>query len=557
METECAVCMEGYEAEGEKRPKLLPCSHTLCAGCVKQLTEGFRIQCPECRESHLIPMEDFPTNRYILPFLGGIKVEATGSTETEICQKHSRPCAFYCTDPKCLQMLCPQCPTQDHRDHKNLVGSFESLKDSMNHLCVEAADTVENLEDFVKKVEEIKETVNSAGETAKHQIHKAQVEAVKKLTQHATAMKEEVTQKVENSTRELDQMKEEAQHKTRVSNEILQAVHDFPDLTASTSFRGYTKLDEQLNTFKRQASDITATAPVAPTVHFVAGPLSAMGSLPLGSTRYVQPGAPSPCPPPPPKPRHAPDDSDQNLSRLPDPGQDTEHGSHSVAIVAFDDGIWVFVREPNGESCINLSDVDDEFQSIVKTDFEQLLRETRARLNSPRSPDSETRTCSSTSGPKTNPVPGTSTDPFPTPAGPSSSSRDASFHKTLDDLPVSLANQRRSPFFGPSTPSPATTTDSSDDEQEYQDCIASLKSSEFPPRRAGLTLSPPDPSPGSSPRPTRVGPTPPGVEIPGAESSALKRLRRRLAGGGDPRPSARANAVKRTLNAILRRNRYD
>ena len=30
METECIVCLETYEAEGEKCTKLLPCSHTVC-----------------------------------------------------------------------------------------------------------------------------------------------------------------------------------------------------------------------------------------------------------------------------------------------------------------------------------------------------------------------------------------------------------------------------------------------------------------------------------------------------------------------------------------------
>ena len=34
---ECGVCWEIYEAGGAKCPKLLPCNHTLCVSCLKEL----------------------------------------------------------------------------------------------------------------------------------------------------------------------------------------------------------------------------------------------------------------------------------------------------------------------------------------------------------------------------------------------------------------------------------------------------------------------------------------------------------------------------------------
>ncbi len=64
---ECTVCLEEFEEEGDRVPKLLPCSHTLCLGCLEQLERGSRVVCPECRAQHRAPPQGpqgFPTNRY-------------------------------------------------------------------------------------------------------------------------------------------------------------------------------------------------------------------------------------------------------------------------------------------------------------------------------------------------------------------------------------------------------------------------------------------------------------------------------------------------------------
>ena len=45
--SECVVCLEVYVD-----PKLLPCDHSFCAGCVDNLKQGRRIQCPLCKRDH-------------------------------------------------------------------------------------------------------------------------------------------------------------------------------------------------------------------------------------------------------------------------------------------------------------------------------------------------------------------------------------------------------------------------------------------------------------------------------------------------------------------------
>ncbi len=82
METECVVCSEAYQAEGDKRPKLLPCSHTYCLGCLRRLINYSVLSCPECRTTHRVPQggaEAFPTNRYILGYLEELG-QARGTT---------------------------------------------------------------------------------------------------------------------------------------------------------------------------------------------------------------------------------------------------------------------------------------------------------------------------------------------------------------------------------------------------------------------------------------------------------------------------------------------
>ena len=69
----CGICFEEYEEEGEKKPKLLPCSHTFCLQCLRQLSaHGTEITCPECRDVTRLPqggVANFPTNRYVLEII--------------------------------------------------------------------------------------------------------------------------------------------------------------------------------------------------------------------------------------------------------------------------------------------------------------------------------------------------------------------------------------------------------------------------------------------------------------------------------------------------------
>ena len=73
--TECSVCFEAYGEDGDRVPRLLPCTHTFCEKCVRGLLKETSLRCPECRMVHPAPNEilTFPQNKYILIHIRKVK----------------------------------------------------------------------------------------------------------------------------------------------------------------------------------------------------------------------------------------------------------------------------------------------------------------------------------------------------------------------------------------------------------------------------------------------------------------------------------------------------
>ena len=67
----CQICLEDFEETGDKVPRILPCSHTVCQKCLAQLIRQKLVKCPECRLKHKAKndVKSFPQNKYILAFV--------------------------------------------------------------------------------------------------------------------------------------------------------------------------------------------------------------------------------------------------------------------------------------------------------------------------------------------------------------------------------------------------------------------------------------------------------------------------------------------------------
>ena len=72
----CPVCGDGYKDKGKHAPKLLPCCHSVCEGCIsRKLLQRSHLDCPQCGTSHFAPqgVESFPTNFYIIIYMNMLR----------------------------------------------------------------------------------------------------------------------------------------------------------------------------------------------------------------------------------------------------------------------------------------------------------------------------------------------------------------------------------------------------------------------------------------------------------------------------------------------------
>ena len=125
----CQVCLEDFEETADHVPRLMPCSHTLCERCLKQLikpsNQGDKIECSECRKTHAVVdgVKTFPQNKYILTNIR--RKNQTGNdfendkSEDEIakCPEHGKDIILYCKRLDCQKPICLACITKYHRAH--------------------------------------------------------------------------------------------------------------------------------------------------------------------------------------------------------------------------------------------------------------------------------------------------------------------------------------------------------------------------------------------------------------------------------------------------------
>ena len=142
----CQVCLEDFEETGDHVPRLMPCTHTLCERCLKQLikptNQGDKIDCPECRTTHAVVdgVKTFPQNKYILTNIR--RKHQTGNdfdsdkSEDKIakCPEHGKDIILYCKRLDCQKPICQVCITKYHRGHD--VVDIDEVKKEMKEILL-------------------------------------------------------------------------------------------------------------------------------------------------------------------------------------------------------------------------------------------------------------------------------------------------------------------------------------------------------------------------------------------------------------------------------------
>ena len=107
---ECPVCMDIF-----RDPRILPCAHTICNGCLESLIHGSSIECPVCRAKHAIPpnkTNGFPSNLVV-----------AGMIDTWCGECRSKEPEVECSH--CNKSLCVDCQI----NHMTFEGGRHSLKE--------------------------------------------------------------------------------------------------------------------------------------------------------------------------------------------------------------------------------------------------------------------------------------------------------------------------------------------------------------------------------------------------------------------------------------------
>lgn len=99
MATECNICDSFFDGEARK-PTLLPCYHTFCRDCLRNLQEINQKICPICRQSWAnFDVASLPTNYQLIPATTATKLSNQvwcNSCKTVTCKK-------------CVKVLHDQC----------------------------------------------------------------------------------------------------------------------------------------------------------------------------------------------------------------------------------------------------------------------------------------------------------------------------------------------------------------------------------------------------------------------------------------------------------------
>ena len=122
--TQCPVCFESYDENGDNIPHILPCHCTLCQSCIGQLIKNNVLECPQDRTKHAADkgVKSFSQNKYILAYLKREFKEK--DSEYEECQEHNMKIVLFCKEESCQLGICPVCMSENHISHDvgNILG---------------------------------------------------------------------------------------------------------------------------------------------------------------------------------------------------------------------------------------------------------------------------------------------------------------------------------------------------------------------------------------------------------------------------------------------------
>ena len=132
----CSICEEEYDLE-ERKPLLLPCSHTFCRTCLLQLKATNNELCPNCRDSWAgHDIDGFTVIRQLAACIDEkTKIVVKSTRNQNSCVAHNDDLIAWCKI--CKVFNCFQCLKEDHK-----TCDWISIKDKTTELKSTLKDSV-------------------------------------------------------------------------------------------------------------------------------------------------------------------------------------------------------------------------------------------------------------------------------------------------------------------------------------------------------------------------------------------------------------------------------
>ena len=203
---QCSVCLMDYTDTGDNIPRFLPCHHTLCQSCIKQLQEtvsGESFDCPECRRKCEAKkgLVIFPQNKYIIQQIS----HRRQTSQLQKCEKHDNRICLHCIN--CQKDICPECLSDDHRKHD--VVDINHLKKEKYAEFVKSIESLrEKMEKDVEKLKEAKDNINTNTENCIEKMTAQKEEVVKLFNdwlKEATEQKGKTVKGIDKLINELEE----------------------------------------------------------------------------------------------------------------------------------------------------------------------------------------------------------------------------------------------------------------------------------------------------------------------------------------------------------------
>ncbi|XP_078600257.1 E3 ubiquitin-protein ligase TRIM32-like [Branchiostoma floridae x Branchiostoma japonicum] len=189
-ELTCSICLEMFT-----RPKVLPCQHTFCQGCLQDhVGRGGALQCPNCRQQVRLPPQGvtgLPDNHFVTNLCERLQNQATLAGEIWEQPQSGNRCSFHPSEvlkvycKQCQIPVCDQCLEQAHDDHRKttIKNAAQDRSSTVQAIINEGRNIMENYCRFIRGLREKEKSLNEQKEQRDNGIIQSYNQMVQKLTE--------------------------------------------------------------------------------------------------------------------------------------------------------------------------------------------------------------------------------------------------------------------------------------------------------------------------------------------------------------------------------------